>query len=151
MLAPQSQLLITFDYENNFLHWTEHPPDAHRGFDISAASLTIRVKPEQKTSLLALRSEGIAMSVDGLDGHSIIRLYTDGLLLMLPTPDFSMPYNVITLTSTIWALFFGSMVNMMLRRYKEVYAGGKDFRDDRPIVKILRRLAAFFQRKPKQE
>lgn len=41
------------------------------------------------------------------------RFYTESLLIRLPTPDFSMPYNVITLTCTVLALFFGSAFNLM--------------------------------------
>lgn len=41
---------------------------------------------------------------------------TTSLLLSLPTPDFSMPYNVIILTCTVVALCFGSMFNLLSRR-----------------------------------
>ena len=33
--------------------------------------------------------------------------FGDSVLLQCPTPDFSMPYNVITMTCTVLALFFG--------------------------------------------
>ena len=36
-------------------------------------------------------------------------------------PDFSMPYNVILFYSTFVALFFGTMLNHLLRRYRDVY------------------------------
>lgn len=42
---------------------------------------------------------------------------TTSLLLSLPTPDFSMPYNVIILTSTVMALAFGSILNVLVRRF----------------------------------
>lgn len=45
------------------------------------------------------------------------RIYTDTLLVSLPTPDFSMPYNVITLTCTVIALFFGSLFNLLIRNF----------------------------------
>ena len=45
------------------------------------------------------------------------RIYTSSLLVNLPTPDFSMPYNVITLTGTVLALFFGGVYNMMMRSF----------------------------------
>ena len=35
---------------------------------------------------------------------------------MLPLPDFSMPYNVITLTSTAVAFFLGTMLNVLVRK-----------------------------------
>jgi len=44
-------------------------------------------------------------------------LRTTSLLLPLPTPDFSMPYNVIILSSTVIALGFGSIFNLLVRRF----------------------------------
>ena len=39
--------------------------------------------------------------------------FGESVLLQLPTPDFSMPYNVLTLTCTVLALFFGSVFNLV--------------------------------------
>lgn len=39
------------------------------------------------------------------------------LLLDVPTPDFSMPYNVIIMTSTVMAVFFGSIQGRLIRRW----------------------------------
>ena len=41
-----------------------------------------------------------------------VELYTEALLVNLPTPDFSMPYNVICLTCTVIALAFGPLANI---------------------------------------
>jgi phosphatidylinositol glycan class T len=49
--------------------------------------------------------------------EGVYRIYSQNLLLVLPTPDFSMPYNVITLTGTVIALFFGSTFNLMMRNF----------------------------------
>ena len=48
-------------------------------------------------------------------GGSEVR--TTSLLLSLPTPDFSMPYNVIIFTSTVMALAFGFIFNLLVRRF----------------------------------
>ena len=42
----------------------------------------------------------------------LVHLYTEALLVNLPTPDFSMPYNVICLTCTVIALAFGPLANI---------------------------------------
>ena len=42
----------------------------------------------------------------------LVQLYTEALLVNLPTPDFSMPYNVICLTCTVVALAFGPLHNI---------------------------------------
>jgi len=48
-----------------------------------------------------------------------VKSYTEVLLVPLTTPDFSMPYNVITFTCTILALYFGSLLNALRRRIGE--------------------------------
>ena len=40
------------------------------------------------------------------------------LLVSLPTPDFSMPYNVICLACTVVAIAFGSIHNLTTRRFR---------------------------------
>ena len=42
-----------------------------------------------------------------MQGDAMVVDFGDSVLLQCPTPDFSMPYNVITLTCTVLALFFG--------------------------------------------
>jgi hypothetical protein len=44
--------------------------------------------------------------------------YSDGVLVALAPPDFSMPYNVVCLTSTALAVYVGASVNGLLRRGK---------------------------------
>ncbi|ORY77422.1 GPI transamidase component PIG-T, partial [Protomyces lactucae-debilis] len=79
---------VSFNIERTVLRYAEYPPDANRGFDIPGAYL--------RTGTYELR--------------------TTPALLSLPTPDFSMPYNVIILTCTVIALCFGSVFNLVSRR-----------------------------------
>lgn len=43
-------------------------------------------------------------------------MYSPGLVVPLAVPDFSMPYNVICLTSTVLAIFMGGVLNALLWR-----------------------------------
>ncbi|KAK2627055.1 hypothetical protein QTJ16_003021 [Diplocarpon rosae] len=88
-IPANSTVVLTYHFEKAVLRYTEYPPDANRGFDIAPAVITI--------------------------GDVAIRTTT--LLLPLPTPDFSMPYNVIILTSTVMALSFGFVFNLLVRRF----------------------------------
>jgi len=90
LIPANSTVILTYDFEKAILRYTEYPPDANRGFDIAPAVITI--------------------------GDNV-SIRTTTLLLPLPTPDFSMPYNVIILTSTVMALGFGSVLNMLVRRF----------------------------------
>lgn len=72
-VPPASTLTLSYDFEKAILRYTEYPPDANRGFDVASAIIKVLPSHEQ--------------------GASYIRTTT--LLLYLPTPDFSMPYNVV--------------------------------------------------------
>jgi phosphatidylinositol glycan class T len=97
VIPPSSTLTLTYEFEKAILRYTEYPPDANRGFDVAPA--VIRV-----------------LSPQGADKKGIY-IRTTSLLLPLPTPDFSMPYNVIILTSTVMALGFGNIFNLLVRRF----------------------------------
>ncbi|KAL8938063.1 MAG: hypothetical protein Q9211_003376 [Gyalolechia sp. 1 TL-2023] len=97
-LPPASTVRLTYDFEKAILRYTEYPPDANRGFDV--ASAVIRLFPNSSNA-----------------PSEAVYLRTTNLLLSLPTPDFSMPYNVIILTSTVMALAFGSIYNLLVRRF----------------------------------
>ncbi|PWY65248.1 Gpi16 subunit, GPI transamidase component [Aspergillus heteromorphus CBS 117.55] len=92
-----STVTLTYDFEKAILRYTEYPPDANRGFNVAPAVIKMG-------------------SHDGQNNHPIY-IRTTSLLLQLPTPDFSMPYNVIILTSTVIALAFGSIFNLLVRRF----------------------------------
>jgi len=97
-VPPASTVMLTYDFEKAILRYTEYPPDANRGFNVAPAVIKILDQTD----------------VNGMPKHVYLR--TTSLLLPLPTPDFSMPYNVIILTSTVMALAFGSIYNLLVRR-----------------------------------
>ncbi|KAG2414350.1 hypothetical protein HFD88_003541 [Aspergillus terreus] len=97
-IPAASTVTLTYDFEKAVLRYTEYPPDANRGFNVAPAVIKIR----------------------GDDQDTPIYIRTTSLLLPLPTPDFSMPYNVIILTSTVIALAFGSIFNLLVRRFVTV-------------------------------
>ncbi|KAK4237789.1 GPI transamidase component PIG-T [Achaetomium macrosporum] len=107
-VPPASTVFLTYDFEKSILRYTEYPPDANRGFDVAAAVITV----------LDARALGNhSSSIDGGRAKAAYYLRTTSLLCSLPTPDFSMPYNVIIFTSTAIALAFGGMFNILVRRF----------------------------------
>lgn len=63
-----------------------------------------------------LTSSFILLSYDNPNRKNFFRIYGEALLVNLPTPDFSMPYNVICLVCTVVALAFGPIHNLTTRR-----------------------------------
>ncbi|KAH0841719.1 hypothetical protein AYO21_01049 [Fonsecaea monophora] len=101
-VPPLTTVSLTYAFEKSILRYTEYPPDANRGFNIPPAVIRI-LSPEL---------------IDQVTGNvRDVYIRTTSLLLPLPTPDFSMPYNVIILTSTVMALAFGSIYNLLVRRF----------------------------------
>ncbi|RUS16083.1 GPI transamidase component PIG-T [Endogone sp. FLAS-F59071] len=120
-LPPNSITTVSIEFDKVFLKYTEHRPDANRGFDVGSAVLTTWI-PNGGADLIAPGNLEHALAYNDGNGSIFgslqpIRIYTETLLVSLPTPDFSMPYNVITLTCTVIALFFGSMFNLLTRSF----------------------------------
>jgi hypothetical protein len=105
-IPAKSTLRLSIDLSKAFLKYTEHPPDAMRGWDLPPAVLfPVTLRDGARTN-------------GSLDGRSIPkRMYTPTLLVDLPTPDFSMPYNVIILSCTLMTLIFGSIFNLLTRKW----------------------------------
>lgn len=93
-LPPGGDLTFTYQFDKSLLLYAEYPPDANHGFSIDPA--VVRVADADKNVVYQLR--------------------TASLLLTLPTPDFSMPYNVIILTCTVMSLAFGTVFNLLTKK-----------------------------------
>jgi phosphatidylinositol glycan class T len=104
-----ARLRLALAVGKRFLRYAEHPPDAQRGWDLPGAILTPLPPP-------ANASGGI-MPALGVELTPRTHMHTRTLLLDLATPDFSMPYNVIIMTCTLVALMFGSVFNMLTRKF----------------------------------
>ena len=96
-IPPNATVHFTMDVTKAFLRYTEHQPDAQRGWDLPPAIFT----PWEPES--AYLTHG--------------RIYTPNLLVDLATPDFSMPYNVIIFTCSLIAFIFGSIFNILTRKF----------------------------------
>ncbi len=138
-LKAFSTFRFTIDFDRAFLHWKEFPPDPNRGFDVGSARVSLYI--------------GNAPPLSGLDWSDAIYsnavkepvvMYSDGSMIHLPTPDFSMPYNAITLAGTILAVFFGVLFNVLMRRSSvaavKKASASSDFVSDRPIARLIRYL-----------
>ena len=102
-LKPKSVYSIYIRADFAYLKWDEFPPDVNHGFYINPVLITIK-----------------STDID-------TQIYSETLLMNLPTPDFSMPYNVICLTCTVIAIGFGSLHNFTTRKFK--FIPTKNFKD----------------------
>ena len=102
-IPPTGKISLNIDVSKSFLRYTEHPPDAQRGWDLPPAVFVPLGAHERQT----------------IDHYAARypRIYTPILLADLATPDFSMPYNVIILSCTLITLVFGSIFNLLTRKF----------------------------------
>lgn len=94
LIPPNLLLTLTYYLDKALLLYHEYPPDANHGFAIDPAVVTVYDNT----------------------GHPTYHMRTASLLVTLPTPDFSMPYNVIILTCTVMSLAFGSLFNLLSKK-----------------------------------
>ena len=114
-IPANSTLNLKMDVTKSFLRYTEYPPDAQRGWDLPPAVFTV----------LDYRAEN-DLSGQERDPTQIPgrwKLYTRPLLVDLATPDFSMPYNVIIFTCSLIAFLFGTIFNLLTRKFVVVELG----------------------------
>ncbi|KAK0460070.1 GPI transamidase component PIG-T [Desarmillaria tabescens] len=108
-LPADGTVYLTIDVTKAFLRYTEHPPDAQRGWDLPPA--IILPLPGSNASIIEHEFAG--------------RIYTPPLLVDLATPDFSMPYNVIIFSCSLIAFIFGSIFNLLTRKFVVVHLGSQ--------------------------
>ncbi|KAL7521986.1 hypothetical protein ACHAWX_006682 [Stephanocyclus meneghinianus] len=101
-LAPDSSLWMMVDYDEAYLPFQKFPADANRGVDMFPSHATFT--PISKS----FPSPQFSTTV-----------YSSSLLILPPVPDMSMPFNVISLSCTLWAFVLGSMINILVRRSTE--------------------------------
>jgi len=106
-VPPRCTVHLWLECDLAFLSMEDFPADPARGFDIPAAVAWL-----QNSST-----------------HREAR-YSRTMLVDVPTPDFSMPYNVITFTCSVATFLIGSMFNLLARKRRQnqhlvVADGGK--------------------------
>ncbi|KAI6235355.1 hypothetical protein M3Y95_00042900 [Aphelenchoides besseyi] len=88
-IPSKSTCEISYEFQKGFLRFDEYPPDSSSGIHVPGPILNIL--PGQWT-------------------ESTIRIHAEPTIVLLPIPDFSMPFNVICFVCTIVALFFQYML-----------------------------------------
>eukprot|EP00127_Corallochytrium_limacisporum_P006871 Clim_evm86s236 gene=Clim_evmTU86s236 len=95
VIPPGATVSMTYDFNKAHLLYEEHYPDSNRSRDVPGPQIKCQWQ----------------------NGASEV-LHLPPRLVSLPVPDFSMPYNVITLTCTIMAVAFGTFFNVSTKRYR---------------------------------
>ncbi|XP_034029113.1 GPI transamidase component PIG-T [Thalassophryne amazonica] len=119
-LPPNSVTEVSIQFERALLKWTEYTPDANHGLYVGSSVISALV-PSIVAMDTNITHEGPLFSSFfpcREETSFFVRIYTEPLLVNLPTPDFSMPYNVICLTCTVIAVGYGSLYNLLTRSFQ---------------------------------
>jgi len=127
-LPARSTTTISIQFEHSMLRWVEYPPDANHGFYVGSATITARIPDNRNATLLAPEDSTLSYAIWGNPPsvNTVVHIFTEILLVSLPTPDFSMPYNVICLACTVAALAFGPIHNITTKSLVLVQPGQEE-------------------------
>uniref|UniRef100_A0A3Q3KQE8 Phosphatidylinositol glycan anchor biosynthesis, class T n=1 Tax=Monopterus albus TaxID=43700 RepID=A0A3Q3KQE8_MONAL len=119
-LPPNSVTEVTVQFERALLKWTEYTPDPNHGFYVGSSVISSLVPSIAAMDTNSTLERPLFSSFFPCKEESsyFVRIYTEPLLVNLPTPDFSMPYNVICLTCTVVAVGYGSLYNLLTRSFQ---------------------------------
>ena len=103
-LPAHSALVVSLRLHKRFLKRELVPTDASKGMHMASGAVHWRWQSGEGSEDEAKESS---------PWHSYIPAVT---LISIPFPDGSMPFNVITMVSTVMALLLGSMMNVLVRK-----------------------------------
>lgn len=102
---------VFLDVMKDFIKVRQFSYACEKGFDVSSAAWMEAELP--LASNISMASDFVAsLATDAqLDGRWRLR-FTQGLIVLLPMPDFSMPFNVIALSTTAVTVWFGAIFRL---------------------------------------
>lgn len=102
-LPPGGNITFSVSCIKAFLRSKDFPPDVSRGLDLPAGSVTYQP----------------------WGGGKSVRVFTESILVPMPFPDNSMPFNAITYVCTLIALTAGAVMNVVVMKPTEPQAEDK--------------------------
>ena len=98
-----SSLIVSLDYEPAFLSLDEFPGDPNRGRELLPAVISIQCDTTTTTTT----------------SHPHHVLYSNSVMILPPVPDMSMPFNVLSLSCSLYAYLIGTVFTLLVKRASE--------------------------------
>ena len=130
-LPPKSSLVVTLDYDPAFLTFEEFPGDPNRGMEVTPSIATFICGNDHHRSFtyggidyeIMINKNNTYKSTKTIPqsdhDYKTHQLYSNTLLILPPVPDMSMPFNVTSLTCSLFAYVIGSMVALLVKKSSE--------------------------------
>lgn len=110
VVPPDCEIQISYDFERAFLRWSDYRPDANKGILLGSAMIDVAYDLYEPASL--------TQHFTVPNTNRTFKVFARPLLIILPTPDFSMPYNTICLVSSVLAFAFSPLYCCTTQGYK---------------------------------
>ena len=108
-----SSIGISFEYGPSFLTVDDFPGDPNRGRELPPAHVTVRCDSPRSASTMTHPRQSSPTT------DPVVTVYSNSLILLPPVPDMSMPFNVISLTSSLMAYVAGAIITILVRKASE--------------------------------
>jgi len=157
-LPAHSTATYAVSLSPRYFTWSSYPPDAHRSYIALGPRVTTAAAapprwPDDLTTWSPFTEETAHLTAAALrdvlateqDARTRRRQHTHmphsaftgpPATFALPTPDFSMPYNVIVVSGTLLSLLIGNVFAATTAHHSSVYEGGRFVRK-RPIGRLV--------------
>lgn len=104
VIPPQAELIITFGIKKSMMQFEEYPNDPQRGFNIMHMPILYREFVKTLEEDVVVRPDLPWKSMDSA-----------AMLVQIPEPDFSMPFNVNAVTFGLLGVFMINMYNSLVK------------------------------------
>lgn len=137
---------IFLHVQKAFVQLREFSYACEKGFDVgSAAWLELELPDGDAAAKSGVAEVSTAdfiasLALEGQPGAAGRLRFTEGLLILVPMPDFSMPFNVIALSATAVTFFFGSLFRLTAAGRLPHWVLKKDVKPKRGCAFWTRRL-----------
>ncbi|KHN84803.1 ATP-dependent DNA helicase Q5 [Toxocara canis] len=139
-LPAESLCEFSFEFDKAFLKVSEFPPDANHGSYVPAAALTFIADGDhwhKNRSAFGGCRTTVCEELSGETPSRTVVMFGEALLVWLPVPDFSMPFNVICLVCTAMAMLFGPVHSLTTRMLIPLSADDKDLAPKPPLWRLV--------------
>ena len=114
LIPPQAELIITFGVKKSMIQFEEYVNDCQRGFNIMHMPILYREFDPKTKKVNEASAEGIEeVNVQAALPWKAIE--SAAMLVIIPEPDFSMPFNVNAVTLGILGVFMINMYNSLVK------------------------------------
>lgn len=108
VIPPQAELIITYGVRKSMMNFEEYPNDPQRGFNLM--HMPVLYREFQKKQM-----EGDQEQVDDSRRLPWKQIESAAMLVQIPEPDFSMPFNVNAVTLGVLGVFMINMYNSLVK------------------------------------